>query len=203
MMVDELGRFWYWVQQGGNSNLVLIAVTICYVLLTHRIMKASVQQARALLQPALSVNVLLKGNQGSKSFITIKNIGNQSVVFLAVIVKCLPRMAVAIMHQKGWDDLVLPAGETTELEYDFRQELEQLGTSSDYCGYQVRLVVSDLSRQVVGEYEFLPVLGRLSYRTGFPLRVRLPYLVRKWKWAYYRFMQWAERMQETMGPTDL
>lgn len=183
----QLSRFWWWVQQGGNSNVVLIAVTVCYVYLTHRIMKATARQATALLQPALSVARLAKPGGENTRTLLVQNVGSQPVVFLDVTMGCFPHGKRPIVRRlRGWDDIILPAGEHTELEYDFSKELSAIHSSPDACGYQALIVVSDLSRSVGGQYEFLPVLGRFSFTLGVPLRVRLRYLVRPWGWRYRR-----------------
>jgi hypothetical protein len=46
--MDILSRFWYWVQQGGNSNIVLAGVTLVYVIFTWRIMRATSRQAAGI-----------------------------------------------------------------------------------------------------------------------------------------------------------
>jgi hypothetical protein len=191
MLMDFLwtqaGRFWWWLQQGGNSNIILIGVTVCYVYLTHRIMKATTRQATAFLQPALSIARLVKPDGERMRTLLIRNLGSQPVVFLDVMVSCFPHGKPAIVHRlRGWDDMVLPAGKHAELEYDFSKELTAIHVSLDACGYQALIVVSDLSRQVGGQYEYLPVLGRLTFTLGVPLWVRLRYAGRPWVWRYRR-----------------
>jgi hypothetical protein len=75
-IASQLGSFWYWVQQGGNSNIVLIGVTGVYVFFTHRIMHATVRQARAALHPALTIANFLFPNENSSHTLVIENRGN-------------------------------------------------------------------------------------------------------------------------------
>ncbi len=186
-LFTQAGRFWWWVQQGGNSSLVLVAITAWYVYLTHRIMKATARQATALLQPALSIVRLVKPDEEGKRCLLIQNLGSQPVVFLDVVVGCFPYGKPGIVRRlRGWDDIVLPAGKDAELDYDFSKDMGSIHVSPDACGYQALIVVSDLSRQVGGQYEYLPVLGRLSFTLGVPLRVRLRYMARPWGWRYHR-----------------
>jgi hypothetical protein len=45
-ILDQLGRFWFWVQQDGNSNIVLVVITGWYSWLTFRMLRWSAVTAR-------------------------------------------------------------------------------------------------------------------------------------------------------------
>lgn len=45
-VLDQLGRFWWWVQQGSNSNIILVLITGVYVWLTFRMLRWSAAAIR-------------------------------------------------------------------------------------------------------------------------------------------------------------
>lgn len=183
----QAGRFWWWFQQGGNSTIVLSVLTALYVCLTYRIMKATARQARASLQPALSIGKLLKTTEQRTSTLLIENLGSQAVVFLDVTVNCFPWGKNPIVRRfELWDDTVLGAGKHRQLYYDFSEELNAIHCPPEACSCQALIVVSDLSHQVGGQYEYLPGSGCLTFRLGIPRRFRLRYMVRPWVWRYER-----------------
>ena len=157
-----LERVWLWIQQGGNSSIVLIGVTTVYVFLTWRIMRATARQAATMLQPVLSFEQFTEIEQGiaNHNNVRIENQGNQPVVFLNVERSCYPHGHKAIVKRGWFEDYVLSARASINLSFDFRTELTDIHVDESYCGYSIVIVVSDLSRQVVAEYEFMPV-GRV------------------------------------------
>lgn len=74
-----------------------------------------------------------------------------------------------MQRERGLDDVILYAKGKFELSFDFTTELEKIHVPDRLCGYQVLLVVSDLSRQVVIQYEYMPVVGRPQCTLGMPL----------------------------------
>lgn len=176
-----LSRFVYWLQQGGNVNLVLLAVTTVYVGLTWRILKATARQAAAVLLPVLSVRGFHKPQEPNGKFLIIENQGNQPVVFLDVSVSvfrggrcCLFRPEVI------WADAVLPTKQSRELDYGYKTELAELNIHDWDCAYVISILVADLSRQAVAHYEFAPVVGYLSCKLGKPAHLRWSHFVRRW-----------------------
>lgn len=182
----QLSRFWYWVQQGGNSNIVLIGVTAWYVLLTRRIMKATARQAAAMLQPVLTINGFIKSDEPNAKYIYVENAGSQPVVLIDLQISCYPHGRKP-MTKSGviFADYVLSATKQIELPYGFAKELNAIHVSEDMCGYQISIVVADLSRQVVAHYQYYPVMGHLTCTLGMPSSTQWRVLVRQWKWKYY------------------
>jgi hypothetical protein len=195
---EQLGHVASWLQQGGNSNIILIGITAWYAILTHWIMKATHKQATAVLQPQLSIHPMVR--QGEQTFHTliVKNSGDRPIVFLDVRNSCHPDKRDSIVHNLHWDDQILPPGEDYKLKINFQKELEVIGVHESSCGFRTTIVVCDLSRQVAIEYEYLWVLGRFSCKSGMPWRVRFKYWIRPWGWRYHRVYHWVrERFKKS------
>jgi hypothetical protein len=112
-------------------------------------------------------------------------------VFLDVVISCYPHGHKPISHElRGWDDQILSSGDSAKLQLDFSEKLKALGIDESMCGFHATLVVSDLSRQVAIQYEYVWVLGRFSCKTGLPWRVRWRYKMRPWGWRYHRVKSW-------------
>jgi hypothetical protein len=157
-------------------------------------MKASTRQATAMLQPNLSINNLIEHDRpSSRRHLYIKNQGTQPIVFLDFTIRCFPHGKKSIVQRKtALDDVILFVAGEYDLNFDFSTELAAIHVQDSSCGYRVLLVVSDLSRQVVIQYEYFPVLGRTQCTLGMPLRVRWKYRVRPWKWRYNRAKGWLK-----------
>jgi hypothetical protein len=155
-------------------------------------MKASTRQAVASLQPALLVCRSNKPDgKPTATYLYVKNLGTQPVVFLDFTVKCAPSKGSPMLDKQTFiDETILGGGDSVTLNYDFSQQLSQLNVTSDMCGYHALIVVSDLSRQVVLQYEYFQVLGKTMCRLGMPIRVRWKYASRPWRWRYYRVKHW-------------
>jgi hypothetical protein len=111
-----------------------------------------------------------------------------------VVVSRYPTGHGSIVHKlRGWDDQILAPGGNARLRLDFSEELAGLQLPEDACGYLADLVVSDLSRQVAIQYEYIWVLGRFSSKAGLPWRVRWRYRIRSLGWKYYRVRRWLSR----------
>jgi hypothetical protein len=183
----QLGRFWHWVQEGGNSNIILVGITLIYVWLTGRIMKATTRQASGSLQPVLSLCRFAKSGDESFHTILIENKSDRPVVFLDVVISCHPMGHKAIVHNlRGWDDQILSTGDNARLKLDFSKELAALRIDISMCGFGADIVVSDLSRQVAIQYDFAWAVGRFACKVGMPFRVRWRYRLRPWGWRYHR-----------------
>jgi hypothetical protein len=198
--MELLSRFVSWLQQGGNVNLVLLAVTTVYVILTWRILKATARQAAAVLQPVLSVFKWTKPEDPDGTYLTIENQGNQPVVFLDVSVSVFRGGRRCLFQQEVlWADEVLPTKQRRDLDYGYRTKLAELNIQGWDCAYVISILAADLSRQVIAHYEFAPVVGYLSCKLGMPVRLRWSLFVRRWRWRYNRARHLVSRIQRLGG----
>jgi len=193
-MAYEWGRFTWWLAQGQNAVAIqavaaigVVFITLWYALLTHRIMKATGKQASAALQPVLSLRQLDDTSGDPFYTLLIENCSERPIVFLDVKTACYPGGHGPIVHRaRQFDDQILTPGNNAQLHLDFSKELELIRVDKFMCGFVANLVVSDLSRQVAIQYEYIWVLERFSCTTGLPWRVRLRYKIRPWVARYYR-----------------
>ncbi len=199
-MAYEWGRFTWWLAQGQNAVAMQVAAAVLvavitgwYALLTHWIMKATHKQATAVLQPQLSIHPMVRQEGETFHTLLVQNSGDRPIVFLDVRNSCHPEGHKSIVHNPWWEDQILPPGENYKLEIDFSKELEKIGVPEGSCGFGTTLVVCDLGRQVVIQYEYLWVLGRFSCKTGMPWRIRFKYWMRPWRWRYHRVKGWFSR----------
>ena len=193
-MAYEWGRFTSWIAQGQNAvavqfiaSIILTVITAWYAFVTRSIMKATAQQASAALQPVIALSQIHKSLDDPIPTVLIQNPGERPVVFLDVLVACHPFGHKAIVHKhRGWDEQILAPGQDAELRLDFSQSLREIGVNKDSCGFHAELVVSDLSRKFVIQYDYIWVLGRFTCKLGLPWKVRWRYIVRPWGWRYNR-----------------
>jgi hypothetical protein len=197
-VAHEWSRFTYWLAQGQNAPaiqavtaILLALVAAWYTYLTYWIMKATGKQASAALQPILSLRPFASSPDQPVRTLLIENPTDRPIVFLDVVIVCSPMGQRRIIHKlRAWDDEILSARDSIKLPLDFTKELAVIQVSDEMCGFVARLVVSDLSRYVVIQYEYVWVLGRLTGRAGLPWGVRLRYAIRPLKWRYHRVKHW-------------
>jgi hypothetical protein len=190
--------FWNWIQQSTNANIVLVGVTTVYVFLTWRIVRATARQAAAMLQPVLSVSRFSQMREGrnDNNNVLVKNLGNQPVVFLHVVLTChIFGHETIIRHEAGYRDHVLATQSHIIIPFDFSTELALDNIQPDFCGFGIFIVVSDLSRQVVAQYVYAPVVGHLSCTLGYPIGLRWRNFNRIWIWRYSQLKPWFKKLK--------
>ena len=191
---SQLWRFWYWVQQGGNSNIILVGVTLWYVVVTRRIMKATARQAAAMLEPALTICGLLKRDEPAAKCFLVENVGAQPIVILDIQEDCYLQGHKFLTKANWlWMDVVISANAHKEFSYGFDKELAARHIQEFDCAYQISVVVSDLSRQVVACYRYHPGTGDVTCTLGMPVTVRLRHFQWRWKWRYNRLRGWLKK----------
>ena len=78
-ILDQLGRFWSWVQKGSNSNLILVAVTAWYSWLTFHILRWSAAQVREQLRPNLVLTITRSPENLTEGHFGIENVGSETL----------------------------------------------------------------------------------------------------------------------------
>jgi len=182
-----LGKLVAWLANGQNATVVLVFITTWYVLLTRRMAKAAFRQTTAMLQPTLSLGIHYGKGHGDfapEGHFTINNLGSQPVVLLDVRLRCLP-MGGSPLEKTYGDDYIVSPHDVISREFSFRDELHPMMITTVAYSYQLLVVAADVGRQVVAEYELLPVIGMQMCRLKYPMTVRWKYVVRSLKWRYY------------------
>jgi hypothetical protein len=178
-----------WLSQSQNSTLLLLVVTTSsalltalYVALTYSMARAASRQTIAMLQPVLSLdlhyqdprNGSVTGTISPLGSVEIRNTGQQPVVLADVRLRCFVRGKVIKEIRYSLENRFLgPGGDKLYVRFDFRNSLTPNQNCSRDFSLQLLAVASDLSHQVVVEYEFLPVLHLRYSRIGMPWRVRI------------------------------
>jgi hypothetical protein len=192
-------RFWHWVQQDGNANIILIAVTAWYVILTRRIVKATARQAVSMMQPELSICGFQDRDKPDGKFVLVENTGDHPVVILDLEKTCFVHGRKSLTHSDScWMDAVIPPKKDRVFDYAFDQELQKRRIPEFLCAYSFDIVVGDLSRQVVSTYEYYPGTGQFICKLGMPWKVKFRHFRWQCKWRYHRakpligkFQRWA------------
>jgi hypothetical protein len=189
-----LSQHWLWLfdwltkQGASRATVILVFITAWYAFLTYRMSTAMARQTRALVQPALHVQVRMSSEEcyPEGSFV-IQNVGTQTVLLLDISLSCSMNKKTAFDRYTLWDEHILPPGQELEPIFDFTRDFEGQGLrtwSSGFYGYYLGVTASDLSKSVVLTYSNLPILSVSNVRAGMPWRVRMRYAKRslRWKW---------------------
>jgi hypothetical protein len=79
-----MDRFWWWVQQGGNSNIILVAITAWYSWLTFRILRWNTAHVREQLRPNLVLTVTRSPKDVTEGHFHIENVGERDAKITVV-----------------------------------------------------------------------------------------------------------------------
>ncbi len=159
-MVRLIEDMWYWLSQGQNATILLLIVTATYVAVTYRMAKSVARQTTGMLQPVLDVTC---NEDRGKGLIIIRNLGTHPVVLLDTRIVCYPHgLKPVVRIFEGDDEQIISAGANPSIIFSFEGLVPEQYLQG-ICGYELMVVASDLSRQVVVQYRVLPVLGS---RTG-------------------------------------
>ena len=181
---------WLSADNASHATVILLFVTGLYVLLTFKMARAMSRQTKAMLQPILSLGFSWSGEKFSpRGEINIENLGSQPVVLLDIFLTCSASNKPFEKAFGGLDDNVIAPHQVIHANFDFENQLTDVDVSlaGQSIGYELAVVASDLGREAVLEYKLSPVLAMRVAREKYPLRVRLKYLSRAFKWKYYRF----------------
>jgi hypothetical protein len=191
-MASEWRQLIAWLNEGQHATIVLVFITAFYAYLTYRMAKSAARQATAMLQPALKLEITFDiGEESGTGKIGISNLGSQPIVLQDVQIRYGGRVPL-IRRFEGLDEFVIypRALDHIEVPFDFTASLPAAFFQRGEAGYHLRVVASDLSRQVAATYEYFPVLRHETCRLGIPLRVRFRYFLKPLKWRYHRVHHW-------------
>lgn len=185
-VLRQLGHFWGWVQQGGNSNIVLVAVTAWYSWLTFRILRWSTAQAREQLRPNIMINITRSAMHPTEGHFAIENVGERNVKILDALVTC---------YVEGERFSKLRAENVQGAMLAPKQKL--LGQfpisprSDEWVICTFRVVTSDVGDQVFMTYEYWSNVHKTVVSAHRPLRI----VLRRWmtpvRMPYFKITKWA------------
>lgn len=208
-IAHEWGRFTWWVLHANpevvatvGSAVVSAIVTAVLAVLTYYNVKATYRQASAMVQPALRVETTFYDyvhdasgvtntgrTESGKCSLELVNLGDRPIVLLDVRGGAYPFARPSVVKQiGGLDEQILYPGIDNRrvVQFDFTNEVSEEIRRKVGCGYEFRVVASDLSRAIAVTYLLQPVVGRTTHSLGVPWRVRLKYKTLGVKgWFYY------------------
>src|SRR2546428_10196165 len=168
-ILDELRRFWSWVQQGGNSNIILIAVTAWYSWLTFRILRWNTAQVRELLRPNLVLAITRAAENPTEGKFAIENMGERSVKILDALVTCyVDGKRFSKLRPDDVQGAVLPP-KNLPLTGPFPISPRK----DEWVICIFRVVSSDVGDQVFMTYEYWSNVHKMTVSAHRPLRVVL------------------------------
>jgi len=193
---------WNWLTMQGASRatVILMFFTAWYVLLTRGMVKAMRLQTRAMVQPVLKIEFRIQpDSDNEKGYFTISNQGTQPLLLLDVRLVCRIHEMRFPVHYQLWDKNVIAPQGKFEPMFDITPKRKQNFTawSPDFISYNVRVVASDVNRQVVLTYAIYPDNGISNCVAGMPWEVRWRYFYQPFRWRYYRvkhrLISWSQK----------
>jgi hypothetical protein len=185
----QLGRFFWWIQQGGNSNLVLVGITALYAFLTYLLLRWNTIQARSQFQPQLRLSMFFTDVDQKRGTFRIGNTGNYTVVVLDVELSCRMNGKVVVRNRAELlQDALISSDDHIGMSFDFCSELES--APKEMFTYVLVVVGADVARRMPMTYQYLPLFNLTTAKMGQPLYVT----VRRWasplSIAYHRIVHW-------------
>jgi hypothetical protein len=193
---------WNWLTKDGASRatVILMFFTGWYVLMTRGMFKAMRFQTRAMVQPVLNIDLrVTPDTDNEKGYFIISNEGTQPLLLLDVRLVCRIHDLEFPFSYELWDKNVIAPQGKFHPSFDFTTQRKRnfVVWSPDCVSYNVRVVASDVNRQVVLTYAIYPDNGISRCTTGMPLDVRWRYFYQPFKWRYYRVkytvVRWSEK----------
>ena len=182
-MLHSLHEHWLWLwdwltkQGASRGTVMLVFITAWYAWLTSRMTRSMSLQTKAMVQPVLGLEMYQnKDEPHPKGSWLAKNLGDKPVVLIDMRLEC--RRDSKTFHEQYvfYQDHVLPPGEQVTFNFDFTKSfLDEQGRgwfSPGMESFNIEIVATDLSEQVVLTYRMFLYWHSLSVRKGMPARVR-------------------------------
>jgi hypothetical protein len=180
-------RLFRWLSDNSaaHSTAILVLITGWYAILTHRMAQAMNFQTRALVQPVLTMHIDAGGAFGK---FEVKNLGNQPSTILDMRLNCRFNDIILHDHYLMYERHIVPPGESVEFSFDFLQRiLKIVGTwPGGLATFNLEVVATDLSQQVVLTYKTYEHSAYLTVVKGMPLRVRWRFFSAPFRQRYWR-----------------
>lgn len=186
-VVDQMGRFWHWVQQGGNSNIVLVAITAWYSWLTLRMLKWGTAQAREQLRPNLVLTISRSRTDPTEGHFAIENVGERHVNILdAVVTSFVEGARFSKVHPDDVQGAILPPKQKLSGSFPIPPRFDEWVI----CTF--RVASSDIGCRVFRTYEYWSNIHKMLVSEHRPARVAVRMWtapVRVWCFKAHRWAQ--------------
>lgn len=185
-IIDQLGRFWSWVQQGGNSNIILVTITAWYSWLTFRILRWSTAQVREQLRPNLVLTITRSPGNFTEGNFAIENVGERNVSILYALVSCyVEGKRFSKLRPDNVQGAVLPP--KLKLSGPFLISPH----TDEWVICTFRVVSSDVGNQVFMTYTYWSNERKTIVSARRPLRVVLRMWMTPIRVPYFKITRWA------------
>lgn len=185
-ILGQLGRFWWWVQQGGNSNIILVAITAWYSWLTFRILRWSTAQAREQLRPNLVLTITRSPENLTEGHFVIENVGERDVKILDAFVSCYVQgKRFSGLRPEDVQGAVLPPKRPLSGQFPISPRTDEWVI----CTFKV--VSADVGDQVFRTFEYWSNVHKTIVSGHRSLRVVLRMWMTPIRMPYFRITQWA------------
>jgi hypothetical protein len=170
-VVHQSVQLWRWLQQGGDSTIVLVVITAWYTFLTFRIMRLSAVQVREQLRPNLVLDIKRSPEDPMAALFTIENIGERSVQVLDALVTCyVEGKTFSRCRPNDVQGAVLPPKRTVKGVFPISKRTDE------WVICTLRVAGSDVGHQVFMTYEYWSNVHKMLVSARRPIRVAL------WMW---------------------
>lgn len=200
-------KAWAWVvSDAAHSSavqalvtVVLGLVTIWYVILTRGMAKAMARQTQAMIQPVASLEIVVPSSDNLKGLFYIKNLGVQPFMLLDAKLTMHYEGRTFVRHPTNYDKNIVTPKERFTMRFEFTDDLSEgrpsWGLIPDSVWYDLAVVTSDISKDVVLTYRIWTSDRSSSCKSGMPLEVRWRYFSKPFKRSYNR---WKFRLDRLM-----
>jgi hypothetical protein len=190
----QLGRFWWWVQQGGNSNIILVAITAWYSWLTFRLLRWSTAQAREQLRPNLVVSTTRSQQVLTEGHCSIQNMGERTVKVLDALVTCyVDGKRFSRVHPDNVQGVMLPPSQTLTSVFPISPRMD------NWVICTFRVVCSDVGGQVFMKYEYWSNAHKMLVSVRRPIGVVLRLWVASIQMPLFRIGIWMRLKRRRRG----
>ena len=185
---------WNWLTKEGASRatVILVFITAWYALLTYRMAKAMNRQTSAMIQPVLSIDFRFDNSDPyPRGNFSVKNLGAQPVLLLDMRMNSKRDNIVAFEEYGMYERHIMPPADDISFRFDFTDKFQKEGFHSwspGVCTYNLEVVASDLSEEVILAYRCYAYGRFFSVKKGMPLRVRWKFVYAYFRQRYYRVL---------------
>jgi hypothetical protein len=182
----QLGRFWWWVQQGGNSNIILVAITAWYSWLTFRMLRWSAAQVREQIRPNLQLTTTRSPVDLTEGHYTIVNAGERNAKVLDALLTCyVDDKRFSRLHLDDVQGVLIPPKQSISGKFPISPRTDEFVI----CTF--RVVSSDDGDQVFRTYEYWSSRHKMLVSARRPARIVLRMWMTPIRMPYLKIIRWA------------
>lgn len=150
------------------------------------------RQTRAMVQPVLTIDFRFDdADPYPRGNFSVKNLGAQPAFLLNMRLRSR-RDEIAVFKDYGmYERHIMPPEDTLSFRFDFTEDFTTKGYNwwtPGICSFNLEVVASDLSEEVILAYKSYAYGQLLSVKAGMPLRVRWKFFYSYFRQRYFRIL---------------